>query len=77
MIVEYRERVWGNYDELDADMVTMEGEWGQYKDAFVGVAEELCVERRGKGDTQRSRNHGWWTEEVAKAVGGRREDRGR
>ena len=27
------------------------------------------VERRGKGGTPRSRNQGWWTEEVAKAVG--------
>ena len=25
---------------------------------------------RGKGGTPSSRNQGWWTEEVAKAVGG-------
>ena len=42
MMVEYREKVRKNYDELDAKMVIMEGEWRQYKDAFVGVAEELC-----------------------------------
>ena len=51
----------------------MEGEWRQYKDAFVGVAEELCGRTSGKGGTPRSRNQGWWTEEVAKAVGQKRE----
>ena len=51
----------------------MEGEWRQYKDAFVGVAEELCGRMSGKGGTPRSRNQGWWTEEVAKAVGEKRE----
>ena len=48
----------------------MEGEWIQYKDAFVGVAEELCGRTSGKGGTPRSRNQGWWTEEVANAMGG-------
>ena len=28
------------------------------------------AERRGKGGTPRSRNQGWWTEELTKAVGG-------
>ena len=46
----------------------MEGEWRQYKHAFVGVAEELCDRMWGKGGT--SRNQGWWTEEMAMAVGG-------
>ena len=45
----------------------------QYKDAFVGVAEELCDRTSGIGGTPRSRNQGWWTEEVAKAVGEKRE----
>ena len=31
------------------------------------------VERRGKGCTPRSRNQEWWTEEVANAVGEKRE----
>ena len=31
------------------------------------------VERRGKGGTPRSRNQGWWTEDVAKALGEKRE----
>ena len=48
---------------------TVEGVWRQYKDAFVEVAEELCGRTSGKGGTPRSRNQGWWTEEVAKAVG--------
>ena len=30
------------------------------------------VERRGKGGTPRSRNQGWWAEEVANAVGEKR-----
>ena len=30
------------YEELDADTGRVEGEWRQYKNAFVGVAEELC-----------------------------------
>ena len=70
MMVEYKEMVRRMYEELDAEMGTMEGEWRQYKDAFVGVAEELCGRTSEKGDTPRSRSQGWWTEEVAKAVGG-------
>ena len=69
MMVEYREKVRRKYEELDAEKGTVEGEWRQYKDAFVGVAEELCGRTSGKGGTPRSRNQGWWTEEVAKAVG--------
>ena len=45
----------------------------EYKDAFVGVAEELCGRTSGKGGTPRSRNQGWWMEEVAKAVWKKRE----
>ena len=71
MPVEYRERVKRKYEELDAEKGTVEGEWRQYKDAFVEVAEELCGRTSGKGGTPRSRNQGWWTEEVAKAVGER------
>ena len=37
------------------------------------MAEELCGRTSGKGGTPRSRNQGWWTEEVAKAVGEKRE----
>ena len=51
----------------------MESEWRQYKNAFVGVAEELCSRSSGKGRTMRSRDQGWWTEEVTKAVGEKRE----
>ena len=40
MTVEYMERVRRKYEELDAEKGTVEGEWRQYKDAFVGVAEE-------------------------------------
>ena len=68
MMVEYRERVRRKYEELDAEKETMECEWRQYKDAFVGVAEELCSSTSGKGGTTRIRNQGWWTEDVAKAA---------
>ena len=35
MMVEYRERVMMKYEDLDAEMGTVEDEWTQYKDAFV------------------------------------------
>ena len=73
MMVEYRERVRRKYEELDAEKGTVEGEWRQYTDAFVGVAEELCGRTSGKGGTPRSRIQGWWPEEVSKAVGETRE----
>ncbi len=41
-MVEYRESVQRTYEELDVEKGTVEGEWRQYKDAFVGVAEGLC-----------------------------------
>ena len=58
---------------IEAEKGTVDGEWRQHKDAFVGVTEELCGRTSGKGGTPRSRNQGWWTEEVAKAVGEKRE----
>ena len=73
MMAEYMERVRRKYEELDSGKGAMEGEWRQYKDAFVGVAEELCGRTSGKRGTPRSRNQGWWTEEVANAVGEKRE----
>ena len=73
MMAEYRERIMRKYEELDSEKGTVEGEWRQYKDVFVGVAEELCGRTSGKGGTPRSRNQGWLTEEVAKAVGEKRE----
>ena len=73
MMVEYRERIRRKYEELDAEKGTVEGEWRQYKDALVGVAEELCGRTSGKGGTPRSINRGWWTEAVAKGVGEKRE----
>ena len=51
MMVEYREMVRRKYDELDEEKGTVEGEWRQYKDACVGVAEELCSRTSGKGGT--------------------------
>ena len=73
MVVEYRERVRRKYEELHAEKGTVEGEWRQYNDEFVWVAEELCGRTSGKGGTPRSRNQGWWTEEVSNAVGEKRE----
>ena len=73
MTVGYRERVRRKYEELDAEKGRVEDERRKYKDAFVGVAEELCGRTWGKGGTPRSRNQRWRTEEVAKAVGEKRE----
>ena len=39
MMAEYRKRVRRKYEELDSEKETVEGEWRQCKDAFVGVAE--------------------------------------
>ena len=72
-MVEYMKRVRRKYEELHAEKGTVEGEWREYKDAFVGVAEELCDRTSGKLGTPRSRNQGWWAEEVAVAVGEKRE----
>ena len=44
------------YEERDADKGTVEGEWRQYKDAFVGVAEELCGRTSGgRRDTEKQK----------------------
>ena len=56
------ERVRRSGEELDAEKGTVEGEWRQYIDALVGGRKSCVVERRG--GTPRSRNQGWWTEEV-------------
>ena len=39
----------------------------------LGWPRSCVVEHRGGGYIPRSRNQGWWTEEVAKAVGEKRE----
>ncbi len=44
------------YEELNTEKGTVEGEWKQCKDAFVGVAGEQCGRTSGKGGTPRSRN---------------------
>ena len=49
MMVEYRERVRRKYEELDAEKGTLDGDWRQYRDAFVGVAQELCGRTSGGG----------------------------
>ena len=72
-MVECRARVRRKYEEPDAVKGTVEVDWRQYNDAFIGVAKELCGRTSVKGGTPRSRNQGWWTEEVAKAVGKKRD----
>ena len=47
-MAEYKERLRTTCEELDAKKATVKGEWRQYKDAFVGVAEELCGRTSGK-----------------------------
>ena len=56
MMVEYRERVRRKYEELDSEKGTVEGEWRQYTDTFVGVAEDLCGRTSWKGGTK---DGGW------------------
>ena len=73
MMVSYREMVRRMNEELEPKKGTVEGDWRRYKDAFVGVAEELCGRTSGKGGTPRIRNQGSWTDEVAKAVAEKRE----
>ena len=73
MMVECRETVRSKYEELDVEKGTVVDEWRQHNDAFVWVAEELGGRTWVKGGTPRSRNQGWQTEEVAKAVREKRE----
>ena len=35
---------------------------------LLGVAEDLCGRTAGKGGTSRTRNQGWWMEEVAEGA---------
>ena len=53
IMVDYRERVRMKYEELDAETGTVEGEWRQYNDAFVGVADELCGRTSGGKEVRR------------------------
>ena len=71
MIDEYKERVKMKYEEPDTEVEAVEEEWKNYKDSFVGVAEEMCGRTSGKGG--RSKNQEWWTDEVARAVDEKRE----
>ena len=64
-------RVKIKYEELDTEVEAVEEEWKKYKDAFVGVAEEMCGRTSGKGG--RLKNQEWWTDEVARAVDEKRE----
>ena len=56
------------YEELSEEVGGLEEEWKKYKEAFVGVAEEICGRTLGKGGVSRSSNQGWWTSEVVEAV---------
>ena len=67
MMVEYRERVRRKYEELDAEKGTVEGGCRQYKDAFVGMAEEMCGRTSGKevhreAETKDGRRKRWRTQ---------------
>ena len=56
MMVEYRERIRGKYDELDAEKGTVEGNGGSTRMHSLGWRRSCVAERRGKGGTPRSRN---------------------
>ena len=49
MIDEYKERVDMKYEELDSEVEAVEEVLKNYKDSFVGVAEEMCGRTAGKG----------------------------
>ena len=48
------------YEELNTEKGTVDGEWKQYKDAFVGVAEELCGRTLGEMRYTENRNQLYW-----------------
>ena len=61
-------------EELSEEVGGLEEEWKkkQYKEAFVGAAEELCERTSGMGGVSSRSNQGWWTREVAEALCERR-----
>ena len=73
MMLECRERVKRKYEELDSERGTVEGEWRQYKDAFIGVAEELCGRTSGERRHTEKQKPRMGREEVVKAVVEKRE----
>ena len=52
-MVDYRERVMRKYEELHAEKGTVEGEWRQYKDVFVGGGGEAVWQNVGGKEEQR------------------------
>ena len=60
------------YEELDAEKGTVEAVQGCIRLGGGGAVWQNVEERRYTS-TPRSRNQGWWTEEVAKVVGEKRE----
>ena len=61
------------YDQLNEEVEGLQEEWKKYGEAFRGIAEVLCGRTSGKGASSRDRNQVWWTEEVAKAFGEKKE----
>ena len=45
----------------------------KYREAFKGIAEVLCERTSIKGASSRDRKQVWWTDEVAKVVGEKKE----
>ena len=44
-----KERLTLDYEKLGSTLGTVEEEWKAFKDAFIGVAEELCRKTPGRG----------------------------
>ena len=60
--VAYKERLTLDYEKLRTSIGTVEEEWKAFKDAFVGVAEELCGITSGKENRHQERKtQTWWT----------------
>ena len=66
--VAYKERLTLGYEKLKTSIGTVEEERKSFKDAFVRVAEEMCVSTSVRGSPSKRKNQTWLTE-VGKAIG--------
>jgi len=70
---DYKERVADSFNGLQEQVGSVEEEWGLFKLAFVGVAEQLCGRTTGKRGGSWKKSQMWWTKEVERAVKEKRE----
>ena len=58
--IAYKERLTLDYEKLETSIVTVEEEWKTFKDAFVGVTEELYGRTSGRGGSSSRRKTQTW-----------------